>query len=304
MMAPDEQTTTQVNNPSPYLTGYPGFGGGTNLLARINQILGNSIQQPGGAIEAGYSGREGAANTALYNRGQNPNPLTGAGANYIQNILGGGGFQPGQNPYLNRRSNGATWNTSAQASNLIGGRGLDPDSNPWLRKTYNRAADATRGRLASEFAGGGRDLAASAPARSEELQTLASNIYGGNYQAERGRQANMIGQSLGIGQQNLNNQRGIYNQGMGMGLNQQMGALGSALPFANQDYTNINAMIQAAGNPVNNLLNRIGAIAPAMGGTATQTNPVYNDPFSAGIGGAMMGGMIGGYGKDKGWWGG
>jgi len=46
-----------------------------------------------------------------------------------------------------------------------------------LDMQFNRAADLTRNRIAGEFSGYGRDLDASLPARSDELQTLASNIY-------------------------------------------------------------------------------------------------------------------------------
>ena len=82
-----------------------------------------------------------------------------------------------------------------QVSNTVQGNYLSPDTNPYLQSTFNRAADLTQGRLATEFARGGRDLDASMPARSDELQTLASNIFGGNYQAERDRQFNAVGQA-------------------------------------------------------------------------------------------------------------
>ena len=51
--------------------------------------------------------------------------------------------------------------------------------NPYtsLDMQFNRAADLTQNRLSSEFAGAGRNLGAAAPARSDELQTLASSIY-------------------------------------------------------------------------------------------------------------------------------
>ena len=74
---------------------------------------------------------------------------------------------------------------------------LSPDTNPFLKGTFDRAADLTRGRLDSEFAASGRNLGAAAPARSDELQTLASNIYGGNYQQERGRQQDALGSAPG-----------------------------------------------------------------------------------------------------------
>lgn len=46
-----------------------------------------------------------------------------------------------------------------------------------LDQQFNRASDLTKTRLDTEFAGAGRNLGASYPARSDELQTLASNIY-------------------------------------------------------------------------------------------------------------------------------
>lgn len=98
-------------------------------------------------------------------------------------------------------------NLIGQGQDLLGktlqGDFLSPDTNPYLDQTFNRAADLTRTRLSSEFAGAGRDLGASIPARSEELQTLASNIYGGNFQAERDRQIGALSQSQAYDPLNL-----------------------------------------------------------------------------------------------------
>ena len=80
-------------------------------------------------------------------------------------------------------------------SDTLSGNFLDPSTNPFLESTFNRAADLTRGRLDTEFAGAGRNMGAAQPARSDELQTLASNIYGNNYQAERDRQTNALASS-------------------------------------------------------------------------------------------------------------
>lgn len=85
----------------------------------------------------------------------------------------------------------------------LGGAFLHPESNPYLASTFNRAADLTRTRLDSEFAGAGRNLGASMPARSEELQTLASNLFGQNYQAERDRQLASQGQAQELDPINL-----------------------------------------------------------------------------------------------------
>ena len=83
-------------------------------------------------------------------------------------------------------------------SDTLSGDFLDPSSNPFLASTFNRAADLTQTRLASEFARSGRDLDASLPARSQELQTLAANIFGPNFQAERDRQVGAVSQAQGL----------------------------------------------------------------------------------------------------------
>lgn len=121
---------------------------------------------------------------------------------------------------------------------------LTPDSNPFLQQTFDRAADLTQTRLASEFAGAGRDLGASRPARSEELQTLASGIFGGNFQAERDRQTQALAQAA----QNHQAERGLQ----------------------------VNAVNQGhLLDPLNRFINQLGAIIPGAGGTTQATQPVY-----------------------------
>lgn len=137
---------------------------------------------------------------------------------------------------------------------------LSPDTNPFLASTFNRAADLTRGRLASEFAGSGRDIVASAPARSEELQTLASNIFGQNFARERALQA---------------------------------GAVNQAIPLANQDFTDINAVLDAGNLNTDTLINRIGALAPAAGGTAVSSQPLQRNTLGGALGGAAIGSSFG-----------
>ena len=127
-------------------------------------------------------------------------------------------------------------------SQTLAGDFLSPDTNPFLQSTFNRAADLTRGRLDTEFSGAGRNLGASIPARSEELQTLASNIFGGNFQQERDRQAQAANQ---------------------------------AIPLANTDFQNIQAQIDAGSFDLDQLINRLTGIIPGAGGVTTATQPVF-----------------------------
>ena len=124
------------------------------------------------------------------------------------NVSGGIGSRfSAQDPFNNPGADTTGSQIIPGAQNLvnrtIGGDFLSPDSNPFLQQTFNRAADLTRGRLDTEFAGAGRNIGASMPARSEELQTLASNIYGQNFQAERDRQLAAIDQGQGLDPLNL-----------------------------------------------------------------------------------------------------
>ncbi len=127
-------------------------------------------------------------------------------------------------------------------SQTIAGDFLRPESNPFLESTFNRAADLTRGRLDTEFSGAGRNLGASIPARSEELQTLSSNIFGGNFQQERDRQAQAVNQ---------------------------------AGPLANTDFQNIQAQIDSGSFDIDQLINRLTGIIPGAGGVTTSTQPVF-----------------------------
>lgn len=69
---------------------------------------------------------------------------------------------------------------------------LDPATNPFLQQTFDQAAQATRSQLDSQFAGAGRNLEAQLPARGDQLNQLATSIFGQNFQAERGRQQSLI----------------------------------------------------------------------------------------------------------------
>ena len=189
------------------------------LVPHLQSIAGN-IGNNASLTNAGFlgatsnvgsaAGAAGQGLGALFNRGQQGSPVLGAANDLTQQTLQG--------------------------------NFLSPDSNPYLQQTFNRAADLTRGRLATEFAGSGRDISASRPARSEELQSLASNIYGGNFQAERDRQQGAVGQAGGL---------------------------------QNADFQNIQAMIDAGSFPLDQQINRFSGILPGAGGVTQSTQPVF-----------------------------
>lgn len=78
-------------------------------------------------------------------------------------------------------------------------RGDFLNSNPFLDQTFNRAAGAVNKSLDTVLARSGRDLTANLGERERQLSDLATGIYGGNFQAERGRQLQASGQLSGQG---------------------------------------------------------------------------------------------------------
>lgn len=128
-----------------------------------------SGQTPTGGVTGGVitNPYQEAGNQIAYNRAVGGDPTIDAARGYVQNSLNGG--------FLN--------------------------SNPYLDQTFNRAAQATQGQLASQFAGAGRNVDQSQGLRSQQLNDLASQIYGGAYDSERNRQQGTLGVAQQLGNQ-------------------------------------------------------------------------------------------------------
>lgn len=148
---------------------------------------------------------------------------------------------------------------------FAGGGGI----NPYLDSVFNSAADSTRNRLASEFARSGRNISASLPARSEELQHLAAGIYGPGFEAERQRQYGSLLPLLGAG-----DYRRVVEQ-------QQLDA-----PTAN----------------LMRYLSGLQGLMPFYPGMQTQnttqtgsvTQPLFSNPWAGFLGGAQLGSLFSG----------
>lgn len=133
--------------------------------------------------------------------------------------------------------------------------------NPYLDTVFNAGADATRNRLTSEYARSGRNIDASAPARSEDLQYLAAGVYGQGYENERQRQFASLLPLMGGGEY----MRGITQEQM------------------NQPLTNI-AQYSTG-------LNSLLPMFPS-----SHTQPLFNNPWAGFLGGAQIGSLFGNQG--------
>lgn len=126
-------------------------------------------------------------------------PYIGTALSQAGSLLGSGGpqYYPGQQV--------AGFNP-VQTNAMTGTIGLDQDlmqgsGNPYENAMFQQAAGATQNQLTGEFAGMGRNAAASAPLRSEQLNNLATSMYGGEYQNTVQDAMNAANQNMGIGNQ-------------------------------------------------------------------------------------------------------
>lgn len=166
------------------------------------------VKPPAYALPYLRTGLEQAAN--LYTR---PTPAdTQTGIDMIRNRATGG------DPTINAATD--------YVRNSLGGGFLN--ANPHLDATFNRAAQATQGQLASQFAGSGRNVDQSEGLRGQQLNDLASQIYGGAYNNERNLMQGTLGAALPLGNQ------AYSDAGMLTGIDQQGNALDDYLRRVNQ----------------------------------------------------------------------
>lgn len=166
-------------------------------------------------------------------------PLTGAAQDYTQKTLNGG---------------------------FLG-------SNPYLDATFNKAALSTQNQLASEFARSGRNVGASEPIRSQQLNDLATGIYGGAYDAERNRQQGVLPFAQGLAEADYND----YGR---------LAGVGTAIEGQAQQYAD------APGQALDQYLGRVSG---NMGQTII-TPKQRSNPLAGAAGGALAGSSFGPWG--------
>jgi hypothetical protein len=188
------------------------------------------------------------------------------------------GFSPqtqqGLDMATQRATNGSPvqQNANTYAAGLLNGDYLN--SNPWLDQTFNRAAMGTRNQLASEFAGSGRDVGASQFLRGEQLNNLATGIYGGAYDAERNRMQQGLSMAPGLAQADYQDASMLAN-------------VGSQIEGLQREQA------QQPGNTLDEYLARLQGFP---GGTVTQSQPMQRNVLGGALGGAQAGAMLGPWG--------
>lgn len=234
---------------------------------------------------------------------QLPQWLTNAntfGAGQAQNLYGTGGpayypgqtvapFSPMQEQYLSGAENLATQGSpltqTAQNADqyLASGALANPATNPYLNQTFNYAANAVQNKLGSEFASQGRNPQASQAAQADQMNQLASDIYGGNYQFGINQQANAIQQANPLANENW------YNLNQLNAAGQQVQGQAQNMIGANQNLYNYYA--QLPWTNLGNYMNTVNAMQ--HGGTQTNTQPYFQNQAGNALGGAAAGAAAG-----------
>lgn len=234
---------------------------------------------------------------------QLPQWLTNAntyGAGQAQNLYNTGGpayypgqqvapFSPLQEQYFTGVQNLATQGSpltqaaQQQDTNIINGMYMNPATNPYLQQTFDYAANAVQNRVGSQFAGSGRNPEASVAVQNDQLNQLANQIYGGNYQFGAQQQAQAIQQANPLANENWFNLAQLGNAG------QQVQNQAQQMIGANQNLYNYYA--QLPWTNLNNYMNQVNSMQ--HGGTQTNTQPYFQNQWGNALGGAATGAALG-----------
>lgn len=198
------------------------------------------------------------------------------------------GFSPQQNQAISNITNlagGTPETSSAQnyVSNVLNG---NPANNPYLNSEFNQAANTVQNRLGSEFAGSGRNVIGSLPIQADQMNNLATQLYGGAYNTGVQQQENAAAQAVPLEQQQFNAQNNLFNAG-------------GAIQGLAQQY------IQAPQTFLNQYLSQVNGNLGTTQATQQPYSPFLKTANNANIG-SSLGSAIGNYfgGSDGSTWGG
>lgn len=298
-------TTTQVTEPPAFIKPYMQYGA---QQAKDLYQTGGPQYYPGNTVVP-FSSQTEQALGLTEQRALNGSPVVNAAQDYATRTLAGdptSQFGGASNPWATQANPyGSASNPYANAANPYGS-----DTNPYLDATFNRAADSVQQRLQSGFAGSGRNIEAARPAAADELNDLATRIYGGAYDAERNRQLQYQQQLTGIGATGYENaqNRGLQYQQQLTGIgaqgyeserdrmasdleaqrSRQFGVAGLAPGLANQDYVDLQAL-QGVGGQVEDLAGRLMEDQAARWDFSQNAPQINLDNYIARISGAFPG---------------
>lgn len=249
MPSGSQQTGTQTSTNAPPSYMYPSIGTG---ISQAGSILANGGPQyyPGQTV-AGFSAPQQNAMSAIQKAGMNGTPALTAAQGFDTTLLNSGG-----------------------------------GSNPYLDQMFKQSAGATQDQLASEFAGNGRNVSASEPLRGEQLNNLATSMYGGQYQNDMQNALNAGNQAESL----YSTKMGGLNAAEGVG--QQVQDLAQKQMNASQTQYNYDQNL-----PQQTLMQYLQSLS-AMQPGSTNSQPLYSNQGATDLGEASS---LAGLFKTMGW---
>lgn len=205
------------------------------------------------------------------------------------------GFSPQQSQAMSNIGTLATQGTpegnaaQSYATNVLSG---NPAQNPYLSGEFNLAANDVQNRLSSEFAGSGRNVEGSLPIQADQLNNLATQLYGGAYNTGVQQQENAAALAPNLEQQQYQAQQNLYNSGaQQQNLAQQY--IQAPQAFLNQYLSQVNGNLgstQSTQQPYSPLLQSANnaSIGSTLGSTLGQ--------YLGGSSGSNWGGLLGALG--------
>ena len=218
-----QYTTTQAPLPwmEPYLQDYMG---------RAQDVANQPYQQGPGTYTGPNSMLTGGWQ-ATANRAQQGSPVMGAASGQLQNTLSGGQSAT-MNPYADTANPYASMDNPYLSQSIQNAQGdLTSSWNNVQRPAWEKAMSGS-----GSFGNSGVAEYASMDANNlqKNLGRIGTDMRGAAYNQAAGFAENQANRRFGAGQQFAGSQDNIYGQAMGL-----------ALPFANQDYTDIAHLTQA-----------------------------------------------------------
>ena len=245
-------------------------GGGGSTQSQTTTVTPWSGVQP--YITNYLSRAQGVSNTPFqFNQGDQIAPLSPE-------------QQYGLSGTTQRAIQGSPNNLAAQGNNFgtLTGQYMSPDSNPWLKQTVDQALGDVQSRVNSQFNNNNFGSSAHQETLTRNLGDTAANLYGNNYQQERGRQLQASALAPTLAETDYRDLQALTGVG-----DVRRGLAQDYLNQANGLFNNY------TGYPQQQLDNYGRAVQLGMGGGSTSTssapNPYQSNPIAGAIGGGLTG---------------
>lgn len=184
---------------------------------------------------------------------------------------------------IQQNASGPNASQSAQQANEFETSGalLNPSANPYLQGTFQQGAQQVQNSLDSQFAGSGRNIIGSAPVQSDEMNNLATQLYGGAYNTGLSNmtQASALAPSIDAGTYLPSSQL----IGAGAGVQGQT----QNLINANQNQWNYNQTL-----PYNQLSWYSGLLGANAAPFSQQNSSTAGNPASTALGAGLLGSSL------------